>query len=42
MADNYLEKHYEEYEAKKAAWLKARSKYPRKASGGLQHDRSNL
>jgi hypothetical protein len=30
MADNYLEKHYEEYEAKKAAWLKGRSKYPRK------------
>ncbi|MGN0186951.1 MAG: dehydrogenase [Paludibacteraceae bacterium] len=28
MADNYLEKHYEEYEAKKAAWLKGRSKYP--------------
>ncbi len=28
MADNYLEKHYEEYEAKKAAWLKSKSKYP--------------
>lgn len=24
MADNYLENHYEEYEARKAAWLKAR------------------
>lgn len=24
MADNYLEKHYEEYEAKKAAWEKAK------------------
>jgi hypothetical protein len=22
MADNYLEKHYEEYEARKAAWLR--------------------
>lgn len=31
MADNYLEKHYEEYEVRKAAWLKNRSKYPRKA-----------
>lgn len=31
MADNYLEKHYEEYEVRKAAWLKSRSKYPRKA-----------
>ena len=30
MADNYLEKHYEEYEAKKAAWLKGKSKYPAK------------
>lgn len=24
MADNYLERHYEEYEAKKAAWEKAK------------------
>lgn len=24
MADNYLEKHYEEYEARKAAWEKAK------------------
>ncbi len=34
MADNYLEKHYEEYEAKKAAWEKAKKlgKYkPKKA-----------
>ena len=22
MADNFLEKHYEEYEARKAAWLR--------------------
>lgn len=28
MADNYLEKHYAEYEAKKAAWLSKKSKYP--------------
>ncbi len=24
MADNYLERHYEEYEVKKAAWEKAK------------------
>lgn len=24
MADNYIEKQYEEYEARKAAWLKAK------------------
>lgn len=30
MADNYLEKHYAEYEVKKAAWLKGKSKYPAK------------
>ncbi len=29
MADNYLEKQYEEYEARKAAWEKAR-KYGKK------------
>jgi len=35
MADNYLERHYEEYEAKKAAWEKAKKlgKYkPKKAT----------
>ncbi|MBO7433520.1 MAG: hypothetical protein J6U13_07205 [Salinivirgaceae bacterium] len=35
MADNYLERHYEEYEAKKAAWEKAKKlgKYkPKKAA----------
>ena len=35
MADNYLERHYEEYEAKKAAWEKAKKlgKYkPKKVS----------
>lgn len=37
MADNYLEKHYEEYEIRKAAWLKSRSKYPRKADSNGQH-----
>jgi len=28
MADNYLEKHYEEYEARKAAWLRKRKHLP--------------
>ena len=37
MADNYLEKHYEEYEIRKAAWLKSRSKYPRKADNNGRH-----
>ncbi|KXA31218.1 hypothetical protein [Prevotella corporis] len=30
MADNYLENHYEEYEAKKAEWLR-KKKHLRKA-----------
>ena len=27
MADNYLERHREEYEARKQAWLKAKKSY---------------
>lgn len=27
MADNFLENHYAEYEAKRAAWLKQKSKF---------------
>lgn len=27
MADNFLEKHYEEYEAKKAAYLRKKKKH---------------
>ena len=27
MADNYLEKHYEDYEQRKAKWLKTRKHY---------------
>ncbi|MDY6248930.1 MAG: dehydrogenase [Prevotella sp.] len=27
MADNYLERHREEYEARKAAWLKKQKRY---------------
>jgi hypothetical protein len=32
MADNYLEKQYAEYEARKAAWEKAKKHGKRKAS----------
>ncbi|MBR1547504.1 MAG: dehydrogenase [Prevotella sp.] len=28
MADNFLEKHYEEYEARKAAWLRKKRHQP--------------
>lgn len=28
MADGYLEKHYEEYEARKAAWLQKKRRQP--------------
>lgn len=34
MADNYLEKQYERYEARKAAWEKARKLGRKKAAGG--------
>jgi hypothetical protein len=30
MADNFLEKHYEEYEARKAAWLRKKQHLPKK------------
>ena len=29
MADNFLERHQEEYEAKKAAWLRKKSHLPK-------------
>lgn len=29
MADNYLEKHYEEYEARKAAYLRKKKHLPK-------------
>ena len=29
MADNYLERHREEYEARKAAWLRRKSRQPK-------------
>ena len=30
MADNFLEKHYEEYEARKVAWLRKKKQLPYK------------
>ena len=44
MADNYLERHYEEYEAKKAAWEKAKKlgKYrPKRPASAPQQPSSN-
>jgi hypothetical protein len=29
MADNFLERHYEEYEARKAAWLRKKKHLPK-------------
>ncbi|MBO6145129.1 MAG: dehydrogenase [Prevotella sp.] len=29
MADNFLEKHYEEYEARKAEWLRKKKHMPK-------------
>ena len=31
MADNFLEKHYEDYERRKAEWLRRKRHLPRKA-----------
>ncbi len=37
MADNYLESHREEYEARKAAWLRKKKHFPRlKAKAAFQ------
>jgi len=36
MADNFLEKHYEQYEARKAAWLRKKKKMPRLHSRQIQ------
>lgn len=44
MADNYLERHYEEYEAKKAAWEKAKKlgKYrPKRPASAPQQPSAN-
>lgn len=39
MADNYLEKHYEDYLKRKAAWEKSRKHKP--VSGTSESDRSD-
>lgn len=31
MADNFLERHYEEYEARKAAWLRKKKHLPKQS-----------
>ncbi|MCR5132066.1 MAG: dehydrogenase [Prevotella sp.] len=36
MADNFLERHYEEYEARKEAWLKRKKHFPKKVSRTLE------
>ncbi len=36
MADNYLEKHYAEYEARKAAWERARKLGKKKLHGSAK------
>lgn len=36
MADNFLEKHYEEYEVRKAAYLRKKRHLPKKAPRQLE------
>ena len=36
MADGFLEKHHEEYEARKAAWLQKKKHLPSVAKKGLE------
>lgn len=36
MADNFLEHHYEEYEAKKAAWLRKKNRLPKIAKRNIK------
>jgi len=35
MADNFLERHREEYEARKAAWLRKKSRLPKIAKHNI-------
>lgn len=38
MADNFLERHREQYEARKAAWLRKKKHLPKlKAKAAFQH-----
>lgn len=36
MADGYLEKHYEDYEARKAAWLRRKKHLPKIAKKEIE------
>ena len=36
MADGFLEKHYEDYEARKAAWLKKKKHLPKTKSRNIE------
>ena len=36
MADNFLEKHHEQYEARKAAWLRKKKHLPRLQSRQIE------
>ena len=36
MADGFLEKHYEDYEARKAAWLRKQKHLPKKSKRQLE------
>jgi hypothetical protein len=36
MADGFLEKHYEDYEARKAAWLRKKKHLPKAKSQKLE------
>ncbi len=36
MADGFLEKHYEDYEARKAAWLKKKKHLPKPGKRQLE------
>lgn len=38
MADNFLEKHYEDYERRKAEWLRRKRHLPRKAVKPQKHE----
>jgi len=40
MADNYIERQYEQYEARKAAWEKARKLGKKKVKARYRQDRS--
>ncbi|WP_091840076.1 dehydrogenase [Prevotella sp. ne3005] len=42
MADGFLEKHYEDYEARKAAWLRKKKHLPKVAKKIERPDKESL